>query len=256
MLASILLTVVLPAAFEFSAPGGVGSAMLAGTAVPWPENALGVNPGLISFLPRSSVEFAATNPYGLSDLYYSQLSFASGKLGLGGRVALLGPGSYQELTGSLVKGFAITDRFSFGAALDLHWLSIREVTSELLPGLCAGVAYRARTYGLGAVIRDFNRPALACGDALPARLALGASLMPVDNLLFAVDGEYSDRVQLRFGTGFTLHQTLTLAIGMGTNPLRYAGGVRCDLKGLGISYACSFHPQLKQSHLLGLGYSF
>jgi hypothetical protein len=252
---SVALILLLPLAFEFNTPGGVGSSMLAGVAVPIAGNAGVLNPGLAGCLTSNSIKISTARLYEMGDIYCHQAAFGLRKVALAGRFTLLSSNGYQEFTGSVTKGFRVTDDLSFGAALSFYWLSISGEYAEGVPGLSAGVAYSHGVFGAGAAVHDFNRPAFVNGDAIPPRVAVGVTLSPYPNLRIAADGEYDNSLQFRFGTAFTFHPALTLAIGVGTNPLRYAAGLCCSFKGLGLDYTYSYHPLLRTSHMLGLGYT-
>jgi hypothetical protein len=251
-----LLVVLIPMAFEFNAPGDLGSAMLAGVGMPRSENAVFRNPSLLCLLPSSSIGLAATRPFSLPDVGFARLKVALRGPALGARLSLLSAKGYQELTGSISKGVRASDHVAFGASLNVYALTITGEYSEVMPGLSAGVAYSVPGLCLGAAIHDFNRPSLGGGDVMPARLMLGVGVTPNPSLCFGADGQYDNALQLRFGASFILNPALTLAIGMGTNPLRYAAGLQASLKGLGFNYTYSFHPRLKETHELGLSCSF
>jgi hypothetical protein len=106
------------------------------------------------------------------------------------------------------------------------------------------------------VLADFNRPALGSGDQLPAWVTVGTCVTPYSSLRLAADFDYSGQAQLRFGSAFDLGPWLSLAVGMSTNPLLYTGGFQATTHGLNLSYTYSFQPNLKESHILGLGFSF
>jgi hypothetical protein len=253
---SLLLGLVLCGAFEFNLPGG-SSAMLAGVAVPVTSNAFTLNPALLSDLPSSSVQFSHAALYGISELPYNRFGFGLRSIALGGSVSLLSFAGYQELTASLAKSFSLPAGFAAGIQAGLYSLRVPDQSNQLVPGLNCGLAWHNPSLGFGAAVQNLNLPALRSGDAIPVRLELGAGATPVPKLLLNADCEYSESAwRFRFSTGYDVHSALFLSAGMATNPLEYAVGATCRYRGVSISYVYLFSPQLKETQVLGIGFSF
>jgi hypothetical protein len=251
------LLLILFAAFEYSIPSGSAGALLAGTAVSSGGGAMAFNPALLGVLPANSVNLTYCQPFGISEIQYGQADVELRRLGLGGRVSALGFGSYQEFTGSLAKAFKLPYEFTFGAGVNLYSFAIGAAQREIIPALDVGACWSRPRVSLGAAIQNLNHPALSNGDAIPLRFRLGASVIPGSELQLAADWEREENASgFRFGASFRIHPALTLALGIGTAPLQYAGGVTCAYRGLGISYVYAFNPRLKQTQILGVGYGF
>ena len=98
-----------------------------------------------------------------------------------------------------------------------------------------------------------NSPRWREGTELPSRVVLAGSWRPVDDLLLALDlSRQSSDEDAAFGAEFRLVPQLGLRFGVGVNPLRYAAGLGATVGPLGLEYAYEFHPQLKETHVLGL----
>jgi len=253
---SLLLGLVLCGAFEFNLPGS-NSAMLAGVAVPTASNAFTLNPALLSDLPASSVQFSHAALYDISELQYNRLGFGLRSIALGGSISLLSFAGYQELTAALTKSFSLPAGFAAGIQAGLYSLRVPAQGNQLVPGLDCGLAWHGPSLGFGAAVQDLNLPALRSGDAIPVRLELGAGATPVPKLTLAADCEYSAPAwRFRFSTGYDVHSALFLSAGMATNPLEYAVGATCRYRSVSISYVYLFSPRLKETQVLGIGFSF
>jgi hypothetical protein len=248
----VVLVLLLFAAFEFRMPATVQ----AGAALPGAANAVSLNPGLAGLMNRSELGADYCRPYDLEGLDCVRLGIGLRQVGLAGAVSVLNLAGYQEWTGTLAKAFAISRNAALGVALNGYYLYLRNELAELTAGLSFGAAYRTGIVGLGAAVHNFNRPALSNGDLLPVRALVGASIAPDRDLVFAADCEYQDAVRFRLGGSFQIHPALGLGLGLGLNPLSLSGGAKFSLHGLGASYSYAFHPRLKQTHIVGLSYSF
>jgi len=251
-----VLGLALLGAFEFSLPGG-NSAMLAGTAVPTAANAFILNPALLNELRSSSIQVTNAALYGLRELQYNRVGFGLRGIALGGSLSLLNFAGYQELTATLAKSFALPARFAAGIQGSLYSLRVPAQGNQLVPGLNCGLAWQNPSFGFGAAVQNLNYAALRSGDAMPVRILVGAGAMPVPDLQVGADCEYSETAwRFRFATGFEVHSVLFLSLGFATNPLQYAAGATCRYRGLSFSYVYHFSPRLKQTQVLGIGFSF
>jgi hypothetical protein len=85
------------------------------------------------------------------------------------------------------------------------------------------------------------------------RFLAGLEYSPVDELVLAADVTYcSGRASAGLGCEFLLIPQLALRAGVGTDPLRFGGGFGVRVGPVGLDYAYGFHPQLEESHRLGV----
>jgi hypothetical protein len=119
------------------------------------------------------------------------------------------------------------------------------------------VLWQRGTFSLGAAASRLNRPRFAAGDELGLRLAAGGAWVPLPELLLAADVAREDEVeQVLAGVEFRPLDFLAVRGGVQTEPLLFAAGFGVRVRGLVLDYACRFHPELGETHVFGLGYSW
>ncbi|MEO0080260.1 MAG: hypothetical protein ABIK44_06260 [candidate division WOR-3 bacterium] len=125
--------------------------------------------------------------------------------------------------------------------------------ADVAPVFDAGVCGKYNRFRIGAALMRINEPELNNGDIVPLRFTAGVACRPAETFVLAADVIRESAIE-SFGLGieFKLIPQLTLRSGLGTNPLRYAGGLDATIGPLALNYAYQFHPQLKESHLLEL----
>jgi hypothetical protein len=98
-----------------------------------------------------------------------------------------------------------------------------------------------------------NSPRWRDGAAQPTKVVIGGSWQPVNELLIAVDlSREQDNEDAAFGVELRLVPQVGVRLGVGTAPLRLAGGLGASAGPVGLEYAYQFHPVLKETHLFGL----
>jgi hypothetical protein len=250
--AAILL---LLSAFEFPGYAGRSAAMLAGAAVVDGNHAFFLNPALGVGRERCLAGVCYSRPFGLPGLSWGRALgvWSSGRLAAGVGFAALGLEHYAEQDAEAV--FAGSPLPAVAVGLAVHALIVRAVQEQgdVAPSLDAGACWRSGRLQVGAAGLRVNAPCWREGSELPTRIVLGGSWSPVDDLLLALDvsREGGDE-DAAFGAEFRLVPQLGLRMGIGAAPFRYAAGIGAVVGPLGFDYAYQFHPQLKETHVLGL----
>ncbi|MEO0093711.1 MAG: hypothetical protein ABIK67_05600 [candidate division WOR-3 bacterium] len=248
-----MLILFLWTIFEFYEPGGPGSSYFASTTNNSFYSATAINPAMLSRIDKSGIGLVICQPYGISNLTYSRLAGNLNRPSLGLSLATLGQTGYHEYTFTFALSFPIDKYFSYGLILKGYYLNIENYGDDLFFGLNLGLLYQQRTYRVGIVIEDLNKPRSYQGDLIITTLRIGATFLPTDNLTFSSDFlKNGDSEQLMGGVEFMLLPIFSLRIGLRTNPYQLALGFGIIAKHLNLDYTYRYHPSLKETHIISL----
>ncbi len=254
MVAAVVVLLLL-SAFEFPGYTGRSSAMLAGAAVADVEHSFSLNPALSVDESRFQAGVCYSRPYGLPGLSWGRAcgGWSSGRLAAGFGFSTLSLERYAEQDAEVVVGGSPTPSVAVG--LGIHALVLRDGPEyhDFAPSFDVGACWHSGRVRIGAAGLRLNSPRWREGTELPSRVVLAGSWRPVDELLLALDlSRQSSEEDAAFGAEFRLVPQFGLRFGVGVNPLRYAAGLGATVGPLGFEYAYEFHPQLKETHVLGL----
>jgi hypothetical protein len=250
---TVLITII--AAFEFGSSGGPAGAMLAGGAVADWRHGPCLNPALVDTGPGLAASASGCRPYGLEGLSWARTALHARRERLGVTVAAasLGLGRYRESDLQLVLSGEPARAVWFGVGAHALVLNPDGVDADATLALDAGGSLALGRLRLGAAALNLNGPRWRDGSEQPTRLSFSAAWLPVEQLLLAADVERTSAGEVVLaGMEFRLAPPVALRLGVGTAPLRYAGGLAVAVGPVGLDYAWQFHPQLKTTHLLGL----
>jgi hypothetical protein len=250
-----VVLLLLLSAFEFPGLSGRSSAMLAGSAVDDGQHSFFLNPALGVDEGRFHAGVCYSRPYGLPGLTWGRAcgGWSSGRLAAGLGFSTLSLDRYGEQDVEVVVGGTPIPSVAVGLGIHALFLMAGPEYGDFAPSFDAGACWRSGRVRIGAAGLRLNSPRWREGTELPVRVVLAGSWQPVDDLLLALDlsRERSDE-DAAFGAEFRLVPQLALRFGVGVAPLRYAAGLGASIGPLGFEYACEFHPQLKETHVLGL----
>jgi hypothetical protein len=250
-----VVLLLLLSAFEVPGYSGRSSAMLAGAAVADYQHSFCLNPALSVYEGRFQAGICYSRPYGLPGLAWGRAcgGWSSGRLAAGLGFSTLSLDRYGEQDAEIVVGGRPMPSVAVG--LGIHALVLRDGPefADFAPSFDAGACWQSGRVRVGAAGLRLNSPRWREGTELPPRVVLAGSWRPVDDLLLALDlsRERSDE-DATFGAEFRPVPQLGLRLGVGVAPLRYAAGLGATIGPLGFEYAYEFHPQLKETHVLGL----
>lgn len=246
---------VFLSAFEFSGGSGPAGAMLAGGAVADWRHGLRLNPALVDTVSGLGAGIGGCRPYGLEGVIWTTTALHMERqrwsVSLG--AASLALGRFRESDFQLVcAGSPVTDVW-LGAGTHFLLLNQNYAVPDLTLALDAGARYAWGRFAVGAAVSNLNRPRWRDDTVQPARLTLSAAWQPVDELLLATDVVRTAGSEAAAGgVEFRLAPPIALRVGAATAPLHYAGGLEVTAGWFGIDYAWRFHPQLKDTHVVGL----
>jgi hypothetical protein len=246
---------LLLSAFEFPGCTGRSSAMLAGAAVPDGQHSFFLNPALSVDDERFQAGICYSRPYGLPGLSWGRAcgGWSSERLAAGFGISALGIDRYSEEDVEVVLGGTPMPSVAVGLGVHALMVMASQDYGDFAPAFDAGVCWRSDRVRIGAAGLRLNSPRWREGTEIPPRFVLAGSWRPVDDLLLALDlsRERGDE-DAAFGAEFRLVPQLGLRLGVGAAPLRYAAGLGAAVGPLELDYAYQFHPQLKETHVLGL----
>jgi hypothetical protein len=250
-----VVLLLLFCAFEYPGLAGRSSAMLAGSAVPDGQHSFFLNPALSVDEGRFEAGLCYSRPYGLPGLAWGRAcgGWSSARLAAGLGFSTLSLDRYAEQDAEIVVGGSPIPSVAVGLGIHALVLEAGPEYDDLAPSFDAGVCWRSGRVRIGAAGLRLNSPRWREGTELPTRLVLAGSWRPVDDLLLALDlGRERGDEDAAFGAEFRLVPQLGLRCGVGVAPLRYAAGLGATIGPLGFEYAYEFHPQLRETHVLGL----
>lgn len=246
---------VLVRAFEFIPRFGTAGAMLAGAAVDDWQVQFSHNPALTTESGRLAGAAAYCVPFGLADVHCAA-ACAGSKVGTwagGIRLTSLSFDAYRETDVHAIAGWEPVPGLSAG--IGAHWMMVDKgrYGADGVPKLDAGALWQTGRLRLGAAALGVNMPRFVNGDEIGLRLLAGAAFRPVEDLVLALDlFRHQEQQGADFGVEFRIVPVLSLRAGGGVGPLNYAAGVRVAVGVLALDYAYRFHPQLKETHAVGL----
>ncbi len=229
--------------------------MLAGGAVADWRHGLWLNPALVGVPSGSGFAAVGCRPYGLEGLTWVATALHlkqrrwGGSLGAGS----LALGRFRESDVQFVLAGTPVARTWLGLGTHVLVLNQDGANSDIALSLDVGGWYALGRFALGVAATNLNRPRWQDSDEQPGCLAASAAWQPVDELLLAADIlRQAGSEAVASGVEFRLAPPLRLRAGVQTAPLQYAGGLEVRAGMLGLSYAWRFHPQLKDTHIVGV----
>jgi len=229
--------------------------MLAGAAVADWGNSFSHNPALMSHTTAVRGGLTYCRPYGLEGLDWVRgcigvgLGCWSGGFGL----SSMSFAGFRET--DIEVGIAAEPMHSLAAGLGVHALAVDFGGSgaDVAASFDVGLAWHSGIVGFGVAARSVNSPRFENGDGIPVRLVLAGSVKPAESFLLALDlcKTGSDEGAC-LGMEFDFLSQLHLRAGIASQPLLYAAGVGVDVGPAVVDYTCRFHPQLKETHVVGL----
>jgi hypothetical protein len=196
-----------------------------------------------------------SRPYGLDGLDWGQLAggVRHGTWAWGVGITSLGLDRYRESDVQVAAGLELPGDVRGGIAI--HWMMVDRgpLGIDGVPSFDLGVAWQRGILSVGAAGRRINLPRFDSGDELPLVLLAGAALQPVDELEVAADlRREGSEYKLGLGTEFRIVPVLAIRVGGAYEPLQYAAGVGIAVGPLRLDYSYRFHPQLKDTHSIGV----
>ncbi len=233
------------------AVGGIG----AGVAVEDWQHGFGVNPAMAVSGVRFGAGVTYARPYGLSGLncIRSVVNFSWGKIATVAGGQLLGLGTYKEWDCGLALGTEPIKGLKVGLGVHGFVQELGDYEVRGVPVFDLGGVWRNGRFAFGFSGQRLNSPQLSGGDKILPRFILGGSWEPVQGLVIAIEGRKQGNVDGgAAGVGFQFFPELILRAGVETAPLLWRGGLRIQLGCCGIDYSYQLHPELGDTHILGI----
>ena len=239
--------------FPSHPPGGSSSATLLNSVRKSAYIATAVNPSLLCHLDKNGIGIVYSQPYNISQIQYSRLSANYKNFGFG--FSRLGQTGYAEYIFSLSAGMSFNQNLSYGLILKGLYLDLGNYGQSFTPALNIGFSYQLNKISFGSVIENLNSPNNSTGENIPWQILAGAMFEPVSDFLLGLEITKSASDQnLALGAELKPIPILAVRLGTKTNPFIISGGLGIEIKNISIDYAIKFHPQLKQTSVISIGY--
>jgi len=157
----------------------------------------------------------------------------------------------------------IHSEIGLGYSANLYSLSYpdSDLGSEVAFGINAGViAVLHQRTQFGFMVTNINRPRMGegVGHPLPQQFAVGASYIPYQGVITAIDlkKNFEGETELHAGAEVELHPMFTIRTGIRNNPASYSAGARFHVIGIIVDYGLSTHAVLDMTHHFSVGYKF
>ncbi|NOZ07476.1 MAG: hypothetical protein GXO91_01210 [FCB group bacterium] len=265
---------------------GAEATALAGAVVanPGSEASLFHNPAALAEIDR---RFATVGSTRLFDVDYNYLGFLLptpwlGNLGFTWQQSATKAGgttlSEERSLGISGGYFLQQDRnssFMVGYTLNfLNWslgptAGISGDGSDGLPGASGStvgvdVGLQAVLRGkhrVGAYLKNINSPVMGKGESqqnLPRRISVGVSYTPLKSLVtsLTVDKPLARDIEVKGGVAYNFNSSLTLRLGLQSNPNRMGAGLSLNFSGFNFDYGLLTHPVLPATQQFTLGWKF
>jgi len=133
--------------------------------------------------------------------------------------------------------------------------------SDFAFGVNAGViAVLHQRTRFGFMVSNINRPRMGegVGHALPQQFAVGASYIPYQGVITAVElkKNFEGDTELHAGAEVELHPMFIIRTGIRNNPASYSFGAKFTVWGIDIDYGTSTHAVLDMTHHFAVSYTF
>ncbi|MGE5436705.1 MAG: hypothetical protein ACM3O3_05715 [Syntrophothermus sp.] len=221
------------------------------------------NPAALQHLNNQQVGiYYSPSPFGIKELSSAYAAynhpFSFGNIAVG--FMNYGFELYSENKITAAYSFNLNERFSVGAALNLHFVNIKNYGSDNTFYLNAGGLLNiTENIKWGFSIININNASFSeYNDQIPSVLSTGIGYTPIESLMLTGSLQKDDyrKLTASIGADYKLIEYLALRLSYSNNPSKISGGMGIFYSGLNFDYAFSNHPQLGISHSIGLIYSF
>jgi hypothetical protein len=251
----VSLLIVFVTAFEFF-PASVRTAgMAAGCAVADWQNGWALNPAVTADDQRLAGSIIYAQPFGLPGLNFARagLHYRAKMFAITSGLQVLSMEGEQEFDLGAVSAINLPGGWSAGFGLHGLILNQRGYTGDFVGAFDFGIGWVGAGLRLGMAGQHLNFPRFSNGDELKPAFRFGLCWTPAAPLLLALDVEKDAEIE-RFlaGVEYNLLPELALRAGVETFPFSLRSGLSLRLGGLGLDYGYHYHPQLGDTHILGI----
>ncbi len=249
----------LISAFDFVVLNGMASGLGAGAGVSDWRNALVFNPASAVYISKIVGTLVYTRPYGLEglDCLRTDAGFRVNRFGIVVGMQSVGTTGYNEYDISSGFGFGIVKGFTGGVGVHTLIRNIPGYGLDLVPAFDCGVLGQSSTVRFGAAVLRLNKPELDNGDVLMPKFRCGISWEPVKVALLAVDFEKHDEIErLMSGIELRIFPELKVRVGFETAPWCLRAGLGLNLNWLNVDYGYHYHPEIGDTHIIGMSFSW
>lgn len=220
------------------------------------------NPAGLFSLPKYDFLFSYTNPYNISNLSDTTLTFAT-KVPSLGNVGILwnsfGFDLYKEESFYFAYSNNLVENFSAGFTLKYNSLAIKSYGGKSLLGLDLGFSgVLSRSAVVSLVIKNVNNPEIDSREQLEKETVCGARLEVIKKSPTYVDvvKPVFGEIYLKVGQEVCFNEYLTFRAGVETvakdKPSKYGLGFSFTYRTISFDFANVVHPYLSDQYIFSL----
>ncbi|MGH2575700.1 MAG: hypothetical protein ACRDFC_08400, partial [Ignavibacteria bacterium] len=227
------------------------------------SSAVYYNPSGISQMSFREISiFYSPAPYGIKELSYGAFTYVEptkfGWIGLSAKA--YGFELYREITATLTYSNNYRKKIYYGANLNYYNLKIKNYGSAFTLGFDAGLlAYLTEYLRWGFSAMNLNRAKIGQSkEKLPQVYRTGLSLQVRKDLNLIMDAEKDTRykVSIKAGMEYTMYDLVDIRAGVGSEPIRFSGGIGFFYSLFQLDYAFYNHQDLGLTHQASLTINF
>ncbi len=198
--------------------------------------------------------FYSPSPFGLKEMANTFIAynepFTFGNIAIG--AMYYGFDLYNELKISAGYSNSIYNEFSFGLALNLHSVNIRNYGSDLVFYINTGMRMKIiEEIYFGFTISNLNRATFGSEkNQIPSIIKTGLGYCPAGNILFAFafekESDYKENISL--GIDYNIIDPISIRSGFSTSISKFSGGIGIHYSVFNLNYAFIYHNDLGITH--------
>ncbi|MEO0020023.1 MAG: hypothetical protein ABIK47_05225 [candidate division WOR-3 bacterium] len=229
--------------------------MGAGVAVEDWQHSLKLNPALATNPHRLAGAIVYAQPYGLKGLNCAGVGvkFSLGIFHSVSGLEVLTLNGNNEVDIAAAVALPVAEGWSGGFGIHGLVQHFKDITPDILPSFDLGFLGTIDRFSLGIALQRINSPRFRSGDELFPEFRAGLTWKPAESLLLAIDLEKEREVErILAGTEFQLFEEVVIQGGLETFPFCLRAGLVLQFNWLGINYGYQYHPQMGDTHTVGI----
>ena len=228
--------------------------------------AMSYNPAGLTFLPSAQVGFYTERRFGLKELSYGGLAFATplkDRHYVGAEIGSFGFSSYRENKIGLTYATYFLDKLSIGTKINVSNINIPDLGSSLAAWADIGINVKITpNIKFGASAYNVTQSKIRTQNGkqtIPTVLTAGISYTPSDKITIVADiqKDMTRPVSFRGGLEYKFYKGWCARIGAGTQPTLFTFGFGWQYKEiLNIDFSSAIHQTLGYTPYLSMTYKF
>lgn len=221
------------------------------------------NPGAMGMLSHTHVGIYSEQRFMESNLKLANITgiYHNKWLNFGASVNYYGYQAFNQQKISLSAGKKLSSTVSLGVQLNYLATNIQDYGNAGAWALGAGLAYKPiekLTFGLMVFNPTQSKYTETLNERIPTITRMGLTYKVSKKVMVQMEADQTlqQKLILRGGLEYQLHEILSLSAGAANNPVYYTFGASLAMKKLKLDMATSFHEVLGYSPHIGLVFPF